>query len=141
MAFIDIKKLEEIEERAKVATPGPWSYDGIPYNESDDPVIYRKGVKDGYIAQTVYDQQSCTQKHNVDGDTIFIANTRQDIPFLCDTIRKMLSVLDDGDTDILERLFECQDELDEVHPDSGRKITQRIRDVVMELKSLREKNK
>jgi hypothetical protein len=79
--------LAAIEARLAASTPGPWAYEGVPYNRYDDPCIYSEAVKNEnnegvYIASTVYDMQSGTQEHNIDADTIFIANAPTDIAAL-----------------------------------------------------------
>lgn len=85
----ELKRIKEIEERLSNTTSGIWRATGIPYDcesdENDDPCI----VTDDniYIAQTVYDMQSLTTYHNVNEDTIFIANSKSDIEFLLNFIK------------------------------------------------------
>lgn len=88
------KRILEIKERLKNATPGEWTAWGIPYNGINDPNI---STKDGvYIAQTVYDMQSGTQEHNIDADTVFIAHAKQDIEYLLKKIENTGRSVENG---------------------------------------------
>lgn len=83
-----LDKIKEIRTRLDSITEGEWIAHNIPYdaeNSDDDPYIEtEEGI---YIAQTVYDQQSSTQKHNINADTVFIANAKNDIEFLLNLIQ------------------------------------------------------
>ena len=86
---MDLNRLLEIEERLNNTTSGKWKALNIPYNNIDDPEIISE---DGtYICQTVYDMQSKTQIHNVNEDTIFITNAKEDITFLLKEIKMLLN--------------------------------------------------
>ncbi len=80
-----LKIVKDIEERLNATTIGKWVAGGLPYNDCDDPWIETE--YGDYVAQTVYDMQSCTQKHNIEEDTIFIAKAKDDIKYLLDIIR------------------------------------------------------
>lgn len=70
------EQLSHLKALAQAATPGPWTADGLPYNEVDDPTIWAGEV---YVAQTAYDMQSDTQVHNVGADTAYIAAASPDV--------------------------------------------------------------
>lgn len=83
---MDIGKIEEIRKRVNCTTKGNWHAENVPYNGIDDPIIVTEyGC---YVAQTVYDMQSVTTNHEVDEDTVFIANAKQDILYLLSIIDK-----------------------------------------------------
>lgn len=80
-----LKRIKEIEDRLNKTTSGKWIAKDIPYDGHEDPcIVTEKGT---YIAQTVYDMQSITEKHNVDEDTLFIAHAKDDIKFLLNLIK------------------------------------------------------
>jgi hypothetical protein len=86
------EEIAAILARAEAATPGPWEADGVPYNISDPVIVALPG--DVYIAQTVYDMQSGTIKHNVDEDTLFIAAARSDVPALVAEVRRLNTLIE-----------------------------------------------
>ena len=68
-------------------TSGIWKVVGVPYDDLNDPVIVSV-QEDGteiYIAQTVYDMQSCTCKHNVDNDT-YLLSAAKDLLEACEEL-------------------------------------------------------
>lgn len=67
------ERLKEIRERAEQATPGPWGYDQF------SEYVYNHERK---IADVGDDDMT-------DRDGFFIAEARQDIPFLLDVIHKL----------------------------------------------------
>lgn len=69
------QRLLEIRKLFEAVTEGPWHAEFIPYNGMDDPEIVSEDNR--YIAQTVYDMQSASQNHNIDADTLFLANSWQ----------------------------------------------------------------
>jgi len=81
-------KLKEIKKRLNATTPGYWERecDKIYEDFDDDPTIVSD--KGNYICQTTYDFQSCTMEHNVEEDTVFIANAKNDIEYLLGIINK-----------------------------------------------------
>jgi hypothetical protein len=79
--------LDAIEARLKAATPGPWQAVDLPYNGIDDPMIVNGELV--YIAQTAYDMQSSSQEHDVDADTIFIANAPADVAALLGEVKRL----------------------------------------------------
>jgi len=81
-------KLKEIKKRLNATTPGYWERecDKIYEDFDDDPtIISDKGL---YICQTTYDFQSPTMEHNVEEDTVFITNAKNDIEYLLNIIDK-----------------------------------------------------
>lgn len=83
--------LDEIEARANKATPGPWKYDknfGVKcdYPSRRDPewTDYIAKIKHNWIAQPM--DFPFVGKELDNGD--FIANSRTDIPKLCEALRK-----------------------------------------------------
>jgi hypothetical protein len=87
-------ELRAIEECWGEATAGPWGYADVPYNGMDDPIIFSETVtyEDGtgvYIAQTVYDMQSGTQKHNINADTVFLARSWKFVKDLLEDNRRL----------------------------------------------------
>lgn len=83
-----LKRIEEIKERLSKTTKGKWKTSGLPYDYDcgDDACVLTDN--DMYICATVVDNLCLTEKHNVDEDTIFIANAKEDIQFLLNLIDK-----------------------------------------------------
>lgn len=87
--------LDEIEARANKATPGPWKYDknfGVKcdYPSRRDPewTDYIAKIKHNWIAQPM--DFPFVGKELDNGD--FIANSRTDIPKLCEALRKAVEM-------------------------------------------------
>lgn len=81
--------IAELKELLAKATPAPWVTHKLPYDGFDDPII--TGGEGVYIAQTVYDMQSYTQKHNVDADTKLIAALRNSVELLIELAEQTLA--------------------------------------------------
>jgi len=80
--------IEEIKTRLNNTTNGDWFYNGLPYDVgNNDPMIVTNNGT--YIAQTVYDGQSNTEEHNINADTIFIANAKNDIEYLLQLVEDL----------------------------------------------------
>jgi len=87
-----LRRLEEIEKRASKATPGPWRYgesrdeqwveSSLPPNVPHHLIVY-----DEYIGEP--DQEVWKQTAN---DLSFIAHAREDVPWLCSLMRKLLAI-------------------------------------------------
>lgn len=70
------EELSHLKTLAQAATPGPWTAENTPYDGFTDPVISSGEV---YVAQTVYDMQSWSSRHDVDADTAYIAAASPDV--------------------------------------------------------------
>lgn len=80
------EQLKAIEERAKAATPGPWTPKRLRQND------WHLRGPDGIVFAEVED----------DADAAFIAHAREDIPALVEEVRRLRGVAD--------RLRELQEE-------------------------------
>lgn len=80
-------RLSEIEARWQRATPGPWMVNPRSIGPVDDPVI--QGPDGTYVAQTSYDTQSWSCKHDVAADTVAIAAAPDDIAWLIAEVRRL----------------------------------------------------
>ncbi|MDL5143121.1 hypothetical protein [Bacillus atrophaeus] len=85
-------KLEEIRQRADAATAGPWlPNNDINYDQGKAKIIWGpKGPGCGSIAEVRVDYPN-TPREN---DCIFIANARQDVPWLISEIDRLNSGID-----------------------------------------------
>jgi hypothetical protein len=80
-------KINEIEKQLAKTTEGKWITFGLPYDECDDPGV---STEDGvYICQTIYDTLSGTEEHNIEADTRFIANAKDNIDYLLKLIYRI----------------------------------------------------
>lgn len=78
----DNQRIQEIKERCKKATPGPWEvhwYNGC-------------GVVNRVSNEKVEPLCECSSIHAEDSNREFIANSREDIPFLLKKISKLESL-------------------------------------------------
>ncbi|MDK7626367.1 MULTISPECIES: hypothetical protein [Bacillus] len=85
-------KLEEIRQRVAAATAGPWSPNSdINYDRGKARLIWGpKGPGYGSIAAVQVDYPNIPREN----DCIFIANARQDIPWLISEIDRLNSGID-----------------------------------------------
>lgn len=74
-----LKRLKEIEERAVKATPGPWK----AYTEVASHMLKGPPPVDPTDGCGLFARRE---------DAEFIAHARADIPWLCDLVRKLLTV-------------------------------------------------
>lgn len=89
--MIDLEKIKSIKGRLNATTPGKWIAHDVPYTEdvAEAPSVYtEQGM---FICAATYDNLSHTTDHNVTEDTIFIANAKEDIEFLLQTVEFLLS--------------------------------------------------
>jgi hypothetical protein len=96
------ERLDAIEARAAAATDGPWRADD-EHGLIDDAMpawcVSRTDTDDAYLGDVAYMPQTSPQeRENAD----FIANARDDVPWLVDQVRKrdaafraVLAILDD----------------------------------------------
>jgi len=80
-----LQRLKEIEARAARATPGPWKWRDIwagpPYIELESPegsVLYPRGGEESDLEVR-------------EEDKMFIAHSREDVPWLCRVTRELLA--------------------------------------------------
>ena len=76
-----LRRIEEIKARAAKATPGPWRADGQFVRPVHDSPQY---VECGHL------EKSWTEETFANAQ--FVAHARQDIPWLCRLVRKLLTV-------------------------------------------------
>jgi len=76
------RRLEEIEERAARATPGPWTWKSYGVGWSR---VYARVLKKQAGSFQICDFATCD-------DARFIAGCREDNPWLCRVVRKLLAV-------------------------------------------------
>lgn len=99
-----LKRLEEIEARAKKATPGPWTWEDYSVGWS---IVYARVFRRAAGKYQICDFATRD-------DASFIACTREDIPLLCGLARKLLAVAEAARAYVeLGREFESVDEIKE----------------------------
>ena len=82
----DIKRIREIKERAEKATPGKWKVEKYYHDEP-----YEEYIKS---AAVVVRNRTITRNdwsNPVEDDLVFIANARQDIPYLLAKIEELVN--------------------------------------------------
>jgi hypothetical protein len=92
-----VNTLDELRALLSEATQRPWQTENIPYNGLDDPCIF-SGATGQYVCQLVYDQQSITQRPEVDADAALIVAAINALPGLlaiCNAAKTALGLLDD----------------------------------------------
>ncbi len=80
--------LDELRALLSEATQRPWQTKNIPYNKLDDPCIF-SGATGQYVCQLVYDQQSITQRPEVDADAALIVAAINALPELLDRVERL----------------------------------------------------
>ena len=99
-----LKRIEEIEARAKKATPGPWIREDYSAGWS---IIYAKVLKKGAPRYQICDFATRD-------DAEFIAGCREDTPWLCELVRRLLAVAEAARAYVaLGRQFETVDPIRE----------------------------
>jgi len=83
-----LKRLEEIEARTEKATPGPWRPDLLLY---EDLTV---GITSSLTGQLVANCYAIGEiDPNINGE--FIAHSREDVPWLCKTVRQLVARLEE----------------------------------------------
>jgi hypothetical protein len=88
-------RLNDIEQRARGATPGPWFVVGPPWNEaapyinagSDDPHA-------GSVVCDFIDRDEAEEMHNSEANAEFVAAAREDVPWLLAELRRTQTALE-----------------------------------------------
>ena len=89
-----LKRLEEIEARAEKATPGPWEAKS-GYAESDNGcTLIGAGKPIAYFHKRI--SPGGTLLHRRDCE--FAASAREDVPWLCKTVRQLVARLEEVET-------------------------------------------
>lgn len=83
----DIKRINKIKERANRATPGKWRVKKYYHDEPYEEYIKSAAVVTRHSTITRNDWSN-----PVEADLEFIANARQDIPYLLDKIDELLEL-------------------------------------------------
>jgi len=109
-----LKRLEEIEARAKRATPGPWEikhYKGRQGEAWWHSYYCRSSGKTvwGGLKRLTWDGEDPIPSD----DLLFISNAREDVPWLCQVTRELLARLEQ-----LEAVAKAARELLKFPPDS-----------------------
>jgi hypothetical protein len=91
--------LDEIDQRATAATPGPWEAFIEERHAADDSFIRTGGLDDNQPDMYVQHYLGATSIKVPAADLDFIANARQDIPRLVAEIRRLRSQREGGHPD------------------------------------------
>jgi hypothetical protein len=75
-------RIQEIRSRLYAATPGNWVPYGIPYSDSVEDELGVISESGEFICATIHSGQTFSREHNVEADSLFIANAKSDIAYL-----------------------------------------------------------
>lgn len=100
MTRVEREKVQQIQKQLDQATPGDWLIQNhekgetsISYQQSiissESPNLIIESEYGIFIAETAHKGLPYTELHNIEQDTVFIANAKSNIQFLLDMINNL----------------------------------------------------
>jgi hypothetical protein len=96
------EKIQQIQNQLDRTTPGDWMVQGhekgetsISYQQSivseESPNLIIESEYGMFIAETAHRGLPYTERHNIEQDTVFIANAKNNMQFLLNVINDLLN--------------------------------------------------